>query len=314
MQQHELQTIGIQDLLRLSSFTNEASLGQDFILGEASGSRALSDNRLLEILHYPIRFDGYILFFLKRGHFQIDFNLSSFDIHEHSLLVSVPGNIIRIASPLEEDAKDTEVVFIFFSKEFVSGLHLDFNQVFQESVRMLQTPCIDLNEEQLALAESYFLLARQIVRSSYNNKREIIGGLLSSLSYMTDDVWSEQFRQHRSSRLENTSRANQIYDRFMQLVNKYHTSERGMAFYADKLSLTPKYLSKVVKEASGRSGPEWIDAFVILEAKNLLRYSDESIKEIVYKLYFPNSSVFNKFFRLHTGMSPSEYRRGIPKK
>jgi AraC-like DNA-binding protein len=50
---------------------------------------------------------------------------------------------------------------------------------------------------------------------------------------------------------------------------------------------------------------------VILEAKNLLRYSDDSIKEIVYKLNFQSASVFNKFFKLHTGMSPSEYRKGI---
>ena len=82
-----------------------------------------------------------------------------------------------------------------------------------------------------------------------------------------------------------------------------------MQFYADKLCLTPKYLSKIVKEASGRSGPEWIDAFVILEAKNLLRYSDESIKEIAYKLKFPSASVFNKFFKANTGLIPSDYRR-----
>ena len=94
-------------------------------------------------------------------------------------------------------------------------------------------------------------------------------------------------------------------------ITQYHSEQRNMAFYADKLFLTPKYLSKLVKEASGRSGPQWIDAYVILEAKNLLRYSDDSIKEIVYKLNFQSASVFNKFFKLHTGMSPSEYRKGI---
>ena len=93
-------------------------------------------------------------------------------------------------------------------------------------------------------------------------------------------------------------------------LNSADDRERGMQFYADKLCLTPKYLSKIVKEASGRSGPEWIDDFVILEAKNLLRYSDESIKEIAYKLNFPSASVFNKFFKAKTGLGPSDYRRG----
>ena len=65
-----------------------------------------------------------------------------------------------------------------------------------------------------------------------------------------------------------------------------------------------------MREASGRSAPEWIDSFVILEAKNLLKYSEKSIKEIVFALHFPNQSVFYKFFKAHTGLTPSEYRKG----
>ena len=64
----------------------------------------------------------------------------------------------------------------------------------------------------------------------------------------------------------------------------------------------------IAKTASGRSAPEWIDSYVILEAKNLLKYSDITIKEIVYRLNFPNQSVFYKFFKARTGMTPSEYR------
>lgn len=81
-----------------------------------------------------------------------------------------------------------------------------------------------------------------------------------------------------------------------------------MTFYANKLCLTPKYLSKLVKQASGRSAPDWIDEFVILEAKNMLKYSNMPIKEIVFRLNFPNQSFFYRFFKTHTGMTPSEYR------
>jgi AraC-like DNA-binding protein len=83
---------------------------------------------------------------------------------------------------------------------------------------------------------------------------------------------------------------------------------RNVGFYADRLSLTPKYLSRIIKEASGRSAPEWIDDYVILEAKNLLKYSGLAIKEIVYKLNFPSQSVFYKFFKARTGMTPTEYK------
>jgi len=305
----EPQNISISKILQLTSEGVDISaLGDDFILGEAQGTSALSDNRILEILHYPIRFDGYILFFLKKGHFHIDFNLKTFEVHEGSLLVTVPGNIIRVGQLAEDRLAGIELVYVVLSKQFISGLQLDFNKVFQDSVQMLENPCIALNEEQLALAESYFLLARQVVQSSLSNKRDIIGGLLSSLSYMTEDIWTGKLEE-RQPLADSSARAALTYDRFMKLVTEYHNQERGMQFYADKLCLTPKYLSKIVKEASGRSGPEWIDAFVILEAKNLLRYSDESIKEIAYKLNFPSASVFNKFFKANTGIVPSDYRR-----
>ena len=305
----EPQNISISKILQLTSEGVDISaLGDDFIIGEAQGTSALSDNRILDILHYPIRFDGYILFFLKKGHFHIDFNLKTYYVHEGSLLVTVPGNIIRVGQLAEDRLAGLELVYVVLSKQFISGLQLDFNKVFQDSVQMLENPCIALNEEQLALAESYFLLARQVVQSSLSNKRNIIGGLLSSLSYMTEDIWTGKLVE-RQPLADGSARTALTYDRFMKLVTEYHNQERGMQFYADKLCLTPKYLSKIVKEASGRSGPEWIDAFVILEAKNLLRYSDESIKEIAYKLNFPSASVFNKFFKANTGIVPSDYRR-----
>ena len=81
-----------------------------------------------------------------------------------------------------------------------------------------------------------------------------------------------------------------------------------MSFYARQLNITPKYLSSVVKEVSGKTAAKWIDESVILEAKSLLKYSGMSIQEIAYCLNFPNQSFFGKYFRSHTGMTPSAYR------
>ena len=80
-----------------------------------------------------------------------------------------------------------------------------------------------------------------------------------------------------------------------------------MSFYAQQLYITTKYLSNIVKEATGRSAAQWIDEFVILEAKNLLRFSGKTIKQVSYELNFSNQSAFGKYFKLITGMSPSEY-------
>lgn len=305
------QTIDLQQFKALAPIIEEMSIGNDFVIGEVSGKRMENSEAILKTLQYPVRFDGFIIFYLKKGHFTIDVNLNSYELRENSLMIQVPGNIIKVTKFNEERLGDAEMVFVLISKEFMSGIRFDFLKVFQDSMRLLDNPCITLDESQIALANDYFNLARKIISAPFTNKREIIGSLLTSLTYLSADVWKQRIdKARRKTDSQHNARLNQIFERFIALVNEYHCSERGMAFYADKLCLTPKYLSKLIKQASGRSAPDWIDEFVILEAKNLLKYTNMAIKEIVFQLHFPNQSVFYKFFKAHTGMTPSEYRNG----
>ncbi len=310
MENAELQTIDIRRILALAPVIEEYALGSELILGEVSGKKVEKSEAILSMLKYPVRFDGYIIFFLRKGHFTIDLNLNTYEVKPHSLLMNVPGNIIKLSSYAEDHIGDAELYFVLASREFMSGIRFDFNKLFQESLSLWKNPCITLNEEDLALAEEYFTLARDVLQSKQLNKKEILGSLITSFTYVTMDVWTRELNEARKAQTPSSARMNQLFERFLALVTEHHNTERGMAFYADKLCLTPKYLSKLVKEASGRSGPAWIDSFVILEAKNLLKYSDKTIKEIVYTLHFPNQSVFYKFFKAHTGMTPSEYRKG----
>ncbi len=82
-----------------------------------------------------------------------------------------------------------------------------------------------------------------------------------------------------------------------------------MTFYAEQLFLTPKHLSRVIKEVSGRSAGEWIDEQVILEAKARLKNLSLTVQEISDQLGFPNQSFFGKYFKRHVGLSPSDYRK-----
>ena len=303
------QTIDLQRIKALAPVIEEMSIGDDLVIGEVSGKRVEKSEAILRMLQYPVRFDGISIFYLKKGHFTVDVNLNSYEVREKSLIIQVPGTIVKLSQYDEERIGDMEMIFVLISKDFMSGIRFDLPKVFQDNLRLLDNPCITLDEFQMSLANDYFNLARKIVGAPFTNKREIIGSLLTSLTYLSTDVWAHQVDEARKNiDSQRSARLNQLFERFIALVNEYHCSERGMAFYADKLCLTPKYLSKLIKQASGRSAPDWIDDFVILEAKNLLKYTDLAIKEIVYKLHFPNQSVFFKFFKAHTGLTPSEYR------
>lgn len=310
--ENTLQTIGIPQILALSPYIEEHSIGSDFILGEVSGRRVESNRAILDMLKYPVRLDGYVIFFLKKGDgsFQLGFNLDTYEIHERSLLITAPGNIIRLSAYDENKIADSELIFALLSKDFVSNIHVDFDKTLQEAVRFLESPCLTLNAEQLDIASDYFTLARKIIHSQMDNKREIISSLLTSITYLAVNLWRNDIASAKERQDMSSLRVNQTYEQFIALVSQHHNKERGMAFYADKMHITPKYLSKIIKQASGRSGPDWIDSFVVLEAKNLLKYTDKPVKEIVWQLNFPTPSVFNKFFKKHTNLTPSEYRKG----
>ena len=153
MENEALQTIDIRRILSLAPIIDEYSLGSDLILGEVSGKRVEKSEAILSMLKYPVRFDGYIIFFLRKGHFTIDLNLNTYEVKPNSLLMNVPGNIIKLSSYDEDHIGDAELYFVLASREFMSGIRFDFNKLFQESLTLWKNPCITLNEEDQALAQ-----------------------------------------------------------------------------------------------------------------------------------------------------------------
>ena len=104
------------------------------------------------------------------------------------------------------------------------------------------------------------------------------------------------------------SRKEDLLIKFIQILEDNFRTERSVTFYADKLCVTPKHLSAVLKEISEKTAGEWIDLRVILEAKLLLRSTGLNVQEISTQLNFANQSFFGKYFKHLTGMSPRDYR------
>ncbi len=277
-------------------------LGNDMIIAK------LSMGESLEFLREPFRFKGYMAIFCLKGSFSMNLNLKKYDVHENSLIFSIPGYIMSL-SEMESD-KELEFILIALSQEVVSTIRFDFNRLFSESIRILDNPVINLSGDELGIVKDYFSLALKVSFSDITNKEGILTPFISSLLYVVASSWFKKYEKAKEIAKipKHTARTSLIYENFLRLVTEYHNSERKVSFYADELCLSPKYLSKIVKQVSGKTAPEWIDSFVILEAKNMLRYSNCSIKEIVFKLHFTSQSVFYKFFKNHTGQTPSDYR------
>ena len=113
---------------------------------------------------------------------------------------------------------------------------------------------------------------------------------------------------HRPPEEEKKSKQEVLLEDFLDFVQKHYKEERSVEFYADKLCLTPKYLSTVIRQTSGKTAGEWIDEYVVLEAKALLKSTKMTIQQISEELNFPSQSFFGKYFKRLSGVSPKEYK------
>ena len=292
----------LKQFLALFADERQVALGNDFCMVEVRYGHNL------EHFKTPIRLDAYFVVFGLGGSVRVSVNMKEFVVKKGSLALFVPGNIGHV----DYDGIDREnihYVILGMGHRFLSLLNLDLNRLFSEGVMLLDYPCVTMSEEEQLISMRYLQLASAILDSNLNNKRRCLATLISSIFYLAEGVYSRQLTEARNESESVSTRADDIFNRFLKLLEEFHMKERNVGFYADKLCLSPKYFSKLIKQASGRSAPDWIDSFVILEAKNFLKYSEMSIKEIVYRLNFSDQPTFTKFFKAHTGLTPVQFRK-----
>ena len=282
----------------------QAALGDDFCIfdGRYSGK--------FEQLEFPVRLDAYLVLFCIKGRIRFSVNLKEFTMEEDHIALMLPGYIGQVVEVPEEDKADLHYVMAGVSRRYLSTLHIDLNRFFSDGFSLLDSPCVRLTVEERLVARRYMELASLILNANVPNKRACMGLLISSLFYLSEGVFTNRMKQAGQESAARASRAEDVFNKFLRLLADFHTQERSVTFYADKLCLSPKYFSKLIKTASGRSAPDWIDSYVIMEAKNYLKYSDLSIKQIVYQLHFSDQPTFTKYFKVHTGLTPAQFRKG----
>ena len=297
-----MHNISLTEFRRYFPSCPSIGLGDDFFIMD------IKFDHPHQSLSHPCRLDGYMLIYCISGHIRLNVNLHEYDLKDGMVFFNLPGNLLRVNELVNTHDGGLHYFCVAMSKPFVNELKIDMNKLFTEGMSLLEHPSVVLDHKEKKVAGKYMELLGNLLESDMPYKKEAIYSVMSSVFYMLSGIWARQASDLRENAAVATSRSRMIFDQFIKLVSQNYAKHRNVGFYADKLCLTPKYLSKLIKDTSGRSAPEWIDSYVVLEAKNLLKYSNAAIKEIVYTLNFPNQSVFYKFFKARTGMTPSEYR------
>ena len=254
---------------------------------------------------HPFKLDGAFVGVMLEGDLVVNINLKQFELHSGQMIITSPGHILQCVSGT---AKHTFGMAI--SIDFLLGLNLSLKlrDLITDMVVVCDAPIVSLSEEAIREIRSLYELIFKNVENDSVYRREILRSLCASYIYTIGRIFMESTNR-LSAKSDGISRRNkEVFLRFMELLDKHHQSERSVAFYAEKLFISPKHLSSLVKKVSGENASDWIDRYVILESKSLLMHSDKSVQEVAYTLNFPNPSFFGKYFKHHTGMSPGEYR------
>ena len=298
-------SVNIRTLKKELSERSQISIGDDVCLFSVEYDG--HDDRFSK----PIRLVGNVMVFCVKGSVQMSVNLNEYEVKEGSLMILTDQDIVKVEKGSDDEIRNLHWVMIAMSQNFLSDLRVDFKKILSEGVTLLETPVIHLNQEIRGYFEDYLKLIGKLADSQLPMYKDAVRSLISSMVSIAAGQWIADVNRMRDKKIVVDSRSQHktfIYRQFIKLVSENYAKQHQVIFYADKLCMSPKYLSKLIKEVSGKSAPEWIDAYVLLEAKHLLKYSDMPVKEIVFRLNFSNQTVFYKYFKAHTGMTPTEYR------
>lgn len=220
-----------------------------------------------------------------------------------------PGDILIVSDRHVVDSyhhsDDMEGLCIMMSVHFFREIIQNVSDVSSLFLFSRQHPVMSLEQKEIDTFKEYFQVIKQKICDQGNHfRKDLIKTLLLAMFYdLSNIIYRVQYNDKPQTR------ADAIFTHFIKLVEKNYRQERRVGWYAAQLNITPKHLSETVKNASRRTPNEWIDDYVTLELRVLLKNSTKTIKEIAQELNFPNQSFLGKFFKEHVGVSPSKYRK-----
>ena len=271
------------------------------IMGECIAANSASE---MEIFRFPSRLNALIIGVGTEGETSLTSNLQEFRLKKDSLFIFSPKHILQVQSNNRFKAH-----LIVIAPDFLKRINIDTKRMMPLFLQFGSLPCMELTLAESQSLRSFISMVEQELKGSETDfSSEIIGGLIAATIYKVGDILTHYLTEHPEVDSPIHNRAEEYFRQFTELLGEHYKHERSVGFYARQLCITPKYLTTLIKRISGKSVSEWIDNYVILEAKTLLKYSNMSVQEIAYYLNFPNQSFFGSYFKRNAGMSPSQYK------
>lgn len=248
----------------------------------------------------PYSFDGIILGISLKGNAVLKIDFRQHKLKENTIFTILPNQIFEVNNTSE----DFFIEFLVFAIDFFVDLPIPLD--YDILNKITKYPCLHVEEKDM----QYFLEYHSFIVNTFSRKKHALTDttIKSLLFALIIEISANYTKENTNEKVLISSRKEEINEHFFKLLLRHYRQERNASFYADKLCISIKYLSAIMKKTTGRSVSFWIDEAVIIGAKILLKSTDLTMLQISEKLNFPNPSFFGRYFKKHVGQTPLKYR------
>lgn len=253
-----------------------------------------------------IKLPVHMIILSSQGQMQMQINSRTVMLHSNEILMC-PANAILSEMMFSSDfeCKICALTDKVLQDSLRSNVNLWNNALYIKKVNLLK-----IKSESVAFMHHILEILRYLMKEKDTpyRKEKIQNGigiiLLSLCGLLYQELGEEDFNT-------NTSRKEVIFQRFLQKISANNIKRKSVDIYAEELHITPKYLTLICKQISGKTALDWIEEYVMEDARFYLRSTEHSVKEVANILGFPNISFFGKYIKRNTGMSPRKYRKQL---
>ena len=261
-------------------------------------------NSLVETNALPGTIAAYGYTIVLQGWMTMLFNGREVHFTKDDLIIYTPGMMVSVI----DISDDIRGICLVADKDFAFE-----STTIRDAIRAAYLPAVELREPRLTLAEedNYHLMElmgiirRYLLSADHPFRSECLRTTYGLFLLELNAIQERTIRDRRFPK-----RIEELFFDFLRLVPIHFAEHHDVAFYASQLCITPRYLSQIVREVSGRTVVDYINQMLLMEASYLLQQTSLPIVQIADRLHFSEAASFTRFFTRNKGMTPREFRRG----
>lgn len=286
----------------------ELSVNIDYLIENGlvnytDGDMVLISNTNRSPVESTVRLEMVTIAYVESGMMQCDLNGKTIKAGKGDIVVCSPNSFVDNSM----SSADFSSKIVGLSYKAMQRSLLMSKDVWNLMAYVAEHPVIHLSDAVVEMMNKYHtLLSYKLEHPHGYYHREIMQSLFHCMFYELAAIISPLIEDRKPAVAQRQGEL--LFRKFIKLLSSYEATDRSVKGYAEKLCVTPKYLSTVCKSVSGKTALEWIHDFLADSITHKLKYTDVSIKEIADELGFPNISFFGKFVKSRFGVSPKEYR------